>query len=170
MLVLVHVYGISFQQLKGYIAQMSKHQMQDSLFRYTYTVIAADLNHYGIIHGGRLLTLCDEAGYVSAHRHAKSPCLTRAVHQAQFHHEAREGEELIISARIGLTGLSSIWVPVYVISTIGEKPVMDAIFVYVAVNNQQKAQRVPPATAISEEEQQTWKMLEKLRNQLNHGA
>jgi acyl-CoA hydrolase len=48
---------------------MGKHHMQDSIFRPTYTVTAADLNHFGLIHGGRLLTLCDEAGYVSAHRH-----------------------------------------------------------------------------------------------------
>jgi acyl-CoA hydrolase len=151
----------------GYIIRMGKHHMQDSLFRYTYTVIAADLNHYGIIHGGRLLTLCDEAGYVSAHHHAKSPCLTRAVHQARFHHEAREGEELIISARVGLTGRSSIWVPVCVTSTIGEKSVMDAVFVYVAVDSHHKAQRVPPVAVTSEEEQETQKMLQRLRKQLN---
>jgi len=139
----------------------------DSLFRHTYTVTAADLNHYGIIHGGRLLTLCDEAGYVSAHRHTNSICLTRAVHQARFHHGAREGEKLIISAMVGLTGHSSIWVPVYVTSTMDDQPVMDAIFVYVAVDDHQTLQHIPPATACSKEERLTQKMLEGLRNQLN---
>jgi len=140
--------------------------MQHSLFRHTYTVTAADLNHYGIIHGGRLLTLCDEAGYVSAHRHANSACLTRAVHRASFHHEARKGEKLIISAKVGLTGRSSIWVPVYVTSTTDDKPIMDAIFVYVAVDDTQKALQIAPAIAISEEEQRTQRMLETLRHQL----
>ena len=145
---------------------MHKHLMSDSLFHHTYTITAADLNHYGIIHGGRLLTLCDEAGYVSAHRHANCACLTRAVHQAIFHHGSREGEELIISAKVGLTGHSSIWVPVSVTSAIDKKPVMDAIFVYVAVDEHQEVQGILPALAISEEEQQTQKILEQLRAQL----
>jgi acyl-CoA hydrolase len=143
---------------------MGKHQMQDSIFHHTYTVTAADLNHYDIIHGGRLLTLCDEAGYVSAHRHANSACLTRAIHQARFHRGSREGEELIISARVGLTGRSSIWVPVCVTS--GEKTIMDAVFVFVAVDDDQKVQRVPPLVAISKEQQQTRKMLEELRDKV----
>jgi acyl-CoA hydrolase len=143
---------------------MGKHYMQDSIFRHTYTVAAADLNHYNIIHGGRLLTLCDEAGYVSAHRHANSACLTRAVHQARFHHGSREGEELFISARVGLTGRSSIWVPVSVTS--GKKAIMDAVFVYVAVDDDQKVQPVPPVIAISKEQQQTRKMLEELRDKI----
>lgn len=143
---------------------MGKHQMQDSIFRHTYTVTAADLNHYNIIHGGRLLTLCDEAGYVSAHRYAKSACLTRAVHQVRFHRGSREGEELIISARVGLTGRSSIWVPVCVTS--GKNGIMDAVFVYVAVDSYQKAQRISPLITISKEQQKTRKMLEELRNKV----
>ncbi len=143
---------------------MDRHYIEDSLFRHSYTVIAADLNQYGITHGGRLLTLCDEAGYVSAHRHTNSTCLTRAVHQARFHSGSREGEELIISARVGLTGHSSIWVPVFVRS--GEKTVMDAVFVYVAVDDHRTVQPVPPVIVTTKEQQHTQILLERLRDRI----
>jgi len=87
---------------------MAHATIQDSICHQHYTVEASDLNHYGIMHGGRLLTLCDETGYLSARRHAGGNCLTRAVHQARFQHPAHVGEQLILQAVVGLTGHSSL--------------------------------------------------------------
>jgi len=137
-----------------YHIRMVDATIQGSEFHYIYRVTASDLNAYGLIHGGRLLTLCDEVGYVSARRHASGDCLTRAVHQARFHRAAREGEKIIISASVGLTGHSSLWVPVDARSCKDDVCIMDAVFVFVAVDQHFRVREVAGIRAVSEEDKQ----------------
>ncbi len=138
--------------------------IQNSEFHYTYTVIASDLNAYGLMHGGRLLTLCDEAGYVSARNHAAGSCLTRAVHQACFHHAAREGEKINIFSRVGLTGHSSLWVPVEVTSSEDGLCIMDAVFVFAAIDQHFKTRQVAAIRAMNDEEKRLQIRMESMRS------
>ena len=149
-----------------YIAFMSQTNISDTLFRHDYTVEASDLNQYGIMHGGRLLTVCDEVAYVSAHKHAGCACLTRAVHQANFNMPAHENEILTISAQVGLTGLSSLWVDVNVINA-HKIIMMDAVFVFVALDEHRQTQHVAPVYALSDAEKLLQKRLSRMKSQLN---
>ncbi len=87
---------------------MHRQTMQQSRFTRTYTVSDMDLNHYGTMHGGRLLTLCDETAYCAAKKLTHHICLTRAVHRAQFQRAIHQGEEITLSAIVGLTGKTSL--------------------------------------------------------------
>ena len=121
----------------------------DSLTRTSYHIRTQDMNQYSSIHGGRLLTLADEIGFLAAHRHAGGRCLTVGVHQARFYRGAEAGMQLDIEARVGLTGHSSLWVPVRMVLT-GED-IMDAVYVYVAVDARGTPCPVPGVVADSED-------------------
>jgi len=140
--------------------------MQHSEFHYAYTMTASDLNRYGIMHGGRLLTLCDEVGYVAAHKHAAGDCLTRAVHQAQFHHAIEAGEQLGFRARVGLTGYSSLWVLIEAISSRDGRCMMDAVFVYAAIDAHRHVRPVAAVRAETDEEQQLQARLRRMKEQV----
>ena len=140
--------------------------IQHSEFSYAYKVVASDLNQYGIMHGGRLLTLCDEVGYVSACKHDNHGCLTRAVHQARFHRAVHQGDILMLRARVGLTGHSSLWVFVEVISGEDDQCIMDAVFVFAAIDENRKTRYVPAVRAESDAEKELQASLKRMRDQV----
>jgi len=131
-----------------------------------YTVQEHDLNGYGIMHGGRMLTLCDEVSYLAARHHAGSACLTRAVHRARFLQGADIGELLTIRAKVGMTGKTSLWVPVEISSNTGQEVIMDAIFVFVAINDKHQPLTVSPLLAKTLQEKETLHRLQMLQKQL----
>jgi len=144
---------------------MKQHNIQHSRVEQHYKVRSEDLNGYGILHGGRLLTLCDEIAYLSASRHAGCDCLTRAVHRARFHAAVMPDETIIITAATGLTGNSSIWVQVDVYNSKREA-VMDGVFVFAAINSHKKPVRVVSVIAESEDDQQLQRNLQQLKDKL----
>jgi len=140
--------------------------IQRSEFSHAYKVVPSDLNQYGIMHGGRLLTLCDEVGYVSARKHDNHGCLTRAVHQARFHRAVQQGDKLTFCARVGLTGHSSLWVFVEVISGEDTQCVMDAVFVFAAIDEDRKIRHVPAVRAENDAEKELQAKLKRMRDQV----
>lgn len=128
-------------------------RISDTLIRIGYHIRSQDMNHYGSIHGGRLLTLADETGFLAAHHHAGQRCLTAGVYQAQFYRGAATGEQIEIEAQVALVGRTSMWVPVRMWLADDDRPaVMDAVYVFVAVNDQGQPEPVAPITAHTEEE------------------
>jgi len=133
----------------------------DSLTRTSYHIRAEDMNRYGSIHGGRLLTLADEIGFLAAHSHAGERCLTAGVHQARFHRGAVAGMQLDIEARVALTGRTSLWVPLRM-SLAGED-IMDAVYVYVAIDARGAPTPVPAAVADTEDERRLQARMQAMR-------
>ncbi len=131
-----------------------------------YTVRKDDLNGYGMMHGGRMLTLCDEVSYLAAHQHARTTCLTRAVHRARFHRGAALGAALEIHTKVGLVGSSSLWVPVEIRSLKEADVVMDAVFVFTALGDDQRPQRVPALAMHNKEDKRIHAVLERMRSQV----
>ena len=119
-----------------------------------------DLNHYDLMHGGRLLTLCDEVGYIAAMKHAGTDCLTRATHDVEFMSMLKEGDPYTVDARVILTGSTTLWVSTIV--KCAEKSVMKSIFVYIAVDSDFKPTPVMKITAESREEKQKQKKIQIL--------
>ncbi len=145
---------------------MSRLTIHHSECRQRYPVCASDLNSYDIMHGGRLLTLCDEIGYLAARTHAGSDCLTRAVHEAQFHRAAHAGETLALRARVGLTGRSSLWTHIEVHADQTGSLIMDAVFVFVAIVGEHRSRPVPTIHAESYDELQLQQRLEQLHTRI----
>jgi len=135
-------------------------------FERNYRVVASDLNGYGLMHGGRLLTLADETAFMSSHQHAESACLTKAVHQTTFHHPAREGDTLLFTSVVADTGRSSLWVPIEVQRADTNELLMDAIFVFVALDDEGKPRQIAPVTTDCAEEHSLQMRIRTLRQGL----
>ncbi|HXH65293.1 MAG TPA: hotdog domain-containing protein [Mariprofundaceae bacterium] len=128
-------------------------RISDTIIRIGYHIRSQDMNRYGSIHGGRLLTLADETGFLAAYRHAGQRCLTVGVHQAHFFRGAATGEQIEIEARVALTGHTSLWVPVRMWLAQGDQaPVMDAVYVFVAIDEHGRPEPVTGIAAHTEEE------------------
>lgn len=120
---------------------MQSPSVEESLVSEKYRVRQADLNGYGLLHGGRLLTLADEIGYLAAHHFSQRDCLTVAVHRTSFYHPATEGDTLCLSAMLVLTGASSLWTRVEA-ENANQDILMDGVFVYAAVDAAHRPVRV----------------------------
>jgi len=141
---------------------MQQTSISDTAIRRDYAVLANDLNDYGFMHGGRLLMLADDAGFLAAHGFCKTDCLTVAVHQTRFHRPAYEGNNLVLQAQVAFTGKTSLWVPVS-IRTCDEQLMMESIMVYTAVDAQLSQVRVPDVSAHNATERQLQADIIRLR-------
>jgi len=141
---------------------MRQTSISDTAIRRDYTILASDLNGYGFMHGGRLLMLADDAGFLAAHDFCKTDCLTVAVHQARFHRPAYKDDHLILQAQVAFTGKTSLWVPVSILMA-SEHLVMEAVVVYTAVDAQRSPVKVPAVTANNATEHQLQADIIRLR-------
>jgi len=144
--------------------QQSDKRISDTLVEVCTWVRNEDLNHYGSIHGGRLFTMADEVGFLAAHGHTGSKCVTVAAHQAHFSRPLPLETKLIVSAYVALVGHSSIWVDVQ-INAIDEGaflPAMQVVIVYVSVDDNNKPIRATKVLAVSDEEKMMWQRMERL--------
>jgi len=146
----------------SYLPSMRQTSISDTAIRRDYTILTSDLNGYGFMHGGRLLMLADEAGFLAAHDFCKTDCLTVAVHQARFHRPAYKDERLILKAQVAFTGKTSLWVPVSILMA-NEHLVMEAVVVYTAVDAQRSPVKVPAVTANNATEHQLQADIIRLR-------
>jgi len=136
----------------------------DSMTILEGVVQQSDLNGYGLMHGGRLLTLCDEVGYMAAKKHCKCDCLTRAAHEVMFDAFMRQGDTYKIEARVVLAGFTTLWVQCQVLHD--GKTVMRSVFVYIAVDKQLHVIPVPEVVPASDEEKAEQERMERLRNRI----
>ncbi len=143
---------------------MSQKTIRNSYVQHKGDVSKEDLNQYEVMHGGRLLTLCDEVGYLAAKKHAECDCLTRAVHQAQFRAMLKEGDTFTIEAKVVLCGNSTLWTDCQ-IKKAGES-VMSALFVYIAVDKTFKPVSIPPVYAENESEQALQAQVQAFRDRV----
>ncbi len=129
----------------SYIVSMPELPIQKSRVETDYTVTTHDLNQYDMIHGGRLLTLADETGYLSAYRICQAPCVTRAVHQVQFLHPAPLHARLRCMAQTVWTGKRSLWTCITI--DWQQQIIMDALFVFVLTSGKITLPRLVAHTA-----------------------
>ena len=81
-------------------------------------VLPADLNQYGFLFGGRMLSWVDEASWIAASLDfPQCRFVTIAMDQVQFHHSVREGTILTIESTRISTGRTSVTYQVVVNDT-----------------------------------------------------
>lgn len=135
-----------------------------SFTKHDACVDKSDLNGYGLMHGGKLLTLCDETGYLAAKKHSGSDCLTRAAHNIQFFSMMRENEPFSVEAKVLFTGNTTMWVACSVLNS--GQTVMSAVFVFIAVDKNFKSIPVPAVQAESKQEESEQALMQRLYDQV----
>ncbi|MDQ6972957.1 MAG: acyl-CoA thioesterase [Mariprofundaceae bacterium] len=131
-----------------------------------YTVKKDDLNVYGLLHGGRLLTLADEIGFQAAHGFCACDALTVAVHHARFHRPSGLGDTIHMEAKVALTGKSSLWVPIHILGS-NKQILMDAIIVYTAVDSMLRPVAISPVGANSPDEKALQQNMKVLKDKIS---
>lgn len=113
-------------------------------------------NNLGAVHGGYIMRLCDEAGGMSASKHARRPCVTVAVDSMTFHSPVNLGDLVTVSAEVTWTGRTSLETRVVVtaedVFTGNITHTNTAYFVYVAIGADGRPTRVPPLLCETEED------------------
>jgi len=114
-------------------------------------------NLMGSVHGGWIMKLVDEAGGLSAVRHAQTQVVTVAIDQMSFHSPIRIGDLVTLEAEVTFVGNSSIETRVQVIAEdplSGERTHTNTAYVvYVSLDSSGKPTRVPRLIAETEIEQ-----------------
>ncbi len=125
----------------------------------------SDANPLGIVHGGEILKMVDEAGGLAAMRHARSPVVTVRLDSMTFLEPIYVGDLVIVKAMVNWVGRTSMEVGIRVEA---ENPVTgqrthtnSAYAVYVALDEQGRPKPVPPLIVETEEEKRRWREAEE---------
>jgi acyl-CoA hydrolase len=126
--------------------------MSTSLTLINDEVTKKDLNGHGIMHGGRLMTICDEVGYLAAVKHCSGHGLTRAAHRLRFYAPMSEGDPFSVETQVTMTTRTTMWVNCSIKHH--TKLIMDAVFVYAAIDKNFQPTGVPELFSETDEELQ----------------
>jgi acyl-CoA hydrolase len=141
---------------------------------HTYKVFPNDLNAYGTVFGGLIMSILDRIALVVSERHSECTCVTVSVDSMHFLAPAKRGEVLLFRASINKSWKSSMEIGVKVLSEDykkeGLKHILSAYFTFVAVDEERNPVEVPkviPETAI---EKRRYKEAEMRRERRKKGA
>ncbi|MBP6335697.1 MAG: acyl-CoA thioesterase [Bacteroidia bacterium] len=139
---------------------MKSKTAKESLAILTEIVLPNDTNVLGNLMGGRLLHWMDIASAISATRHCGRIVVTASVNNVSFNQPIRLGEIVTLQAKVSRAFTSSmeVYIDVWVENNMtGEKKKCnEAIYTFVAVDQQGHAINVPSLVPESEEEKQRY--------------
>jgi acyl-CoA hydrolase len=137
---------------------MKKKTPSDSKAIATHIVLPNDTNVLGNLMGGQLLNWMDISSAIAAHRHCGRVVVTASVNNVSFNHPIALGDIVTIEANVSRAFSSSmeVYMDVYVEHRItGEKiKCNEAIYTFVAVDQNGRAIEVPELVPQSEIEQE----------------
>jgi acyl-CoA hydrolase len=114
-------------------------------------------NPAGVVHGGELMKMMDNAAGVVAARHSQANPVTGTVHNIRFLSPVHVGEVVLIHAKLTFVGHTSMEVRVEIdaqnLDTEERRPAMTAHYIMVATNDNGRPVGVPPLIVISEQEE-----------------
>jgi len=117
-------------------------------------------NPAGVVHGGELMKMMDNAAGVVAARHSQANPVTGTVHNIRFLSPVHVGEVVLIHARLTFVGRTSMEVRVEIdaqnLDTEARRQAMTAHYIMVATDNTGKPIPVPTLIVISEEEERLY--------------
>ena len=133
---------------------------QESLAITTEIVLPNDTNALGNLAGGKLLHWMDITSAISAHRHCKRVVVTASVNSVSFGHPIKLGSIVTIQAKISRAFTSSMeaFIDVWVEDSVtgDRKKVNEAIYTFVAVDQNGSPLPVPELIPETEEEKQRY--------------
>ncbi len=129
---------------------------KESVATLTEIVLPNDTNTLGNLMGGRLLHWMDIASAISSTRHCGRIVVTASVNNVSFNQPIRLGEIVTLQAKVSRAFISSmeVYIDVWVENNMtGEKKKCnEAIYTFVAVDQQGHAINVPSLVPETEEE------------------
>ena len=135
---------------------MKKIKAKETLSVSTKVVLPNDTNTIGNLFGGQLLAWMDEIASVSAHRHCRRVVVTASVNNVSFQKPIKQASIVTLEAKVSRAFYSSmeIFIDVYVEDHVtGKKEKCnEAIYTFVAVDQNGGPIQVPEITYESEEE------------------
>jgi acyl-CoA hydrolase len=127
-----------------------------SRFTTSALITPQDANPYGNCHGGVIMKHIDEAGAVSAMRHARLNMVTASIDRIDFREPGYVGELLILKASVNAVGRTSLEVGVRVeaenLVTGVVRWVASAYLTYVALSPEGRPCEVPPLLVETDQE------------------
>ena len=106
------------------------------------------------------MTICDEVGYLAACKHCNGHGLTRAAHRLRFHAPMHKGTPFIVETQVTMTTRTTMWVKCNICSH--GKQIMDAVFVYVAIDENLRPIEIPGLFAETDEDKKKMQDTERL--------
>lgn len=132
----------------------------ESLAVTTKVVLPNDTNMLDNLYGGNLLNWMDNIAAIAAHRHCKRVVVTASVNHVEFRKPIELGSIVTMEAKVSRAFNSSmeIFIDVYVENPITGKQVKsnEAIYTFVAVDQNGSAIAVPPIHPESEIEKERY--------------
>lgn len=131
-----------------------------SLAESTKLVLPNDTNTLGNLFGGRLLSWMDEIAFVSANRHSKRVAVTASVNNVSFTEPVNLGDTVTLKAKVSRAFSTSMEVIIDV--TIEDRATdkiissNQAIFTFVAVDQNGLPIEIPPIIAETNEEKKRY--------------
>lgn len=117
-------------------------------------------NFSGVVHGGSLLKLLDQAAYACAARYSKNYVVTASLDQVFFKEKIQVGELVTLSAHVNYVGRSSMEIGIKVVAenlrTQEKRHTNSSYFTMVAVDESGKPVAVPPLIIETELEQKLY--------------
>ena len=114
-------------------------------------------NPIGVVHGGELMKLMDDAAAVVALRHSQNLVATAEVEDIKFKSPVHVGELVFVNARITFTSRSTMRVQITAEAenplTGDRRPAFDASYIFVAIDAGGKTVEVPSLIISTEEEE-----------------
>ena len=124
-------------------------------------------NLWGTVHGGWLMRQIDEAGYVTAARHAGRPAVTARIERVDFRSPIRIGDLVTMSCEVHYVGRSSMVIGVKVeaedLMTGEIRHTNSCSLTYVALDESQRPVGVPGLVRETPEEEAHWRAAEARR-------
>lgn len=128
----------------------------DSQVTLTQVMGLTHANTLGNVHGGLIMKLCDEAGGMTAIKHARHPAVTVSVDSMRFLSPVHIGNLMTVTAVVSWVGRTSMETRVVVtaedVLTGAVTHTNTAYFVYVALGEDGRPVPVPPLICETDEE------------------
>ena len=127
----------------------------------------ADANFMGVIHGGHMLKLIDEAAGTCAYRFARRRVVTAAIDRTSFHYPVQIGNLVVLKATVNWAGRTSMEVGVRVeaedLDTGTWLHTNSAYLVFVAIGDEGHPAEVPRLLVETADERRRWAAAEERR-------